>query len=198
MNAADQDPTLPPAEEGQDRRLIDLYLRGDTLATEQIDRWIDVVLRAQADYLRQDIDDLRQDVRARLFRNLSRADFEGRSSLRTYIHQIAKNACVDHLRDKRRRSMLFDASTPPGVEHPAADDVSRTLAAKDLVERITDGLTRDERRLFALAFVDRCSYSEIARKLGIPEGTVKSRMSRCKDRMLERRRVLLGGSRRRP
>ena len=63
----------------------------------------------------------------------------------------------------------------------------------DLLARILEGLDQDDRTIVRLLFVEQRSYAEVARLLRVPEGTVKSRMSRCKDRMLQRRRELLGG-----
>lgn len=180
----------PPADE---RRLIEDFLRGDREATRVFDGWIDVVLHQEAREFHEDWDDLRQEVRIRVFRNLSHGHFAGRSALRTYVHRIAKNVCIDFSRrDHRRRRLGAEAESESGPS--TAVSVQTAIAAttsRDLLAKILDGLTGEDLSLLELVFVEHCSYSEVARRLSIPEGTVKSRMSRCKGRVLKRYRKLM-------
>jgi len=53
---------------------------------------------------------------------------------------------------------------------------------RELLVKVLDGFAAQDRQLLELVFIEQCSYAEVARRLCIPEGTVKSRMSRCKDR----------------
>ena len=175
-----------------DRQLIQDYLRGDRAALQTLDGWIEVVLHEHFRSLEQDWDDLRQEVRIRVLRNLCRGSFSGRSSLRTYVHRIAKNVCIDF----SRRAYRHREGTPVLEEIPVdavgPKGVFSGWIARDLLDKILKDLTEEDRVLIRMVFSDHYSYREVARELGIPEGTVKSRMSRCKDRILKRRRDLSG------
>ena len=172
-------------------RLIEGILRGDPEAIRVLDGWTDVVLRQCARSLQGEWNDLKQEVRARAIGNLSRHAFDGNSALRTYIHRIAKNVCIDALRSsqrRRNREMSFEGAA--GAPSPTAP--AEPWIARDLVHKLLEDFSDDDRTLLNLVFVEQLSYGEIAARLAIPEGTVKSRMHRCKNRIVERRRKLLG------
>lgn len=179
----------PPVE---DRLLIGGYLRGDAAAIGVVDGWIDVVLRENFHSLKETWDDLKQEVRIRLFRNLSRGAFNGRSSLRTYVHRIAKNVCIDFTRRASyRRETEAVSEREPAPSGGSRGEVSAWVA-RDFLRKILAGLSEEDRLLIRLVFDENCSYQEVAGRLGIREGTVKSRMARCKERILQRRRELTG------
>jgi hypothetical protein len=78
-----------------ERRLIERYLQGDASAARILDGWIEIALRESLRSPRARWDDLRQEVQARVLRNLTGGLFDGRSPLRTYVHQISKNVAAD-------------------------------------------------------------------------------------------------------
>jgi RNA polymerase sigma-70 factor (ECF subfamily) len=173
-------------------RLIEGFLRGDTESVGILDGWTDVVLWQCARSLREEWDDLKQEVRTRTFRNLSRGAFDGDSGLRTYVHRIAKNVCIDALRvqwRQRERDVSLPANSPVFVSPARADSAG---IAGDLLSKLLAGFSDEDRALLTLVFVEHRSYSEVALHLAIPEGTVKSRMFRCKNRIVQRRKELLG------
>lgn len=164
--------------------LIRDYLKGDPAATQLVDEWINVVLRQDFRSLQEDWEDLRQETRIRLFRNLSRGRFGGRSALRTYVHRIAKNVAIDASRlAYRRRESGVDlrnfANTEPDKEVGDTD-----LAARDLFVKVLEQLPEGDRLLLSLVLGEHLSYVEVARRLGITEGAVKTRMFRCKERVV--------------
>jgi RNA polymerase sigma-70 factor (ECF subfamily) len=167
--------------------LIAALLRGDPSAFRTLDGWIGVVLGETLPAARPDWEDLRQEVRIRVFRNLARGSFDGRASLRTYVHRIAKNVCIDHVRMSARRR-----EGPAVADEPTEESSAEASAARDLLAKLLDGIREEDRRLIRMVFLERLSYREVADRLGVPEGTVKSRMARCKERLLTRRRTLLG------
>ena len=65
------------------------------------------------------------------------------------------------------------------------------VIARDLLLRVIHGLPEGDRLLLTLVFGEHLSYSEVARRLGITEGAVKTRMCRCKDRIVQRGRDLM-------
>ena len=173
----------------EDNGLSDAYVEGESFALRTVDGWIEVVLRRDFRSLAREWDDLRQEVRTRVFRNLSRGAFRGDSDLRTYVHQITRNVCVDQLRGKQKDARgLAEMSSPEPAPAPA---VSQRHVARDLLERLLRGLSAWDRKLLYLVHVECRSYAEIARELGITEGAVKLRMFRCRRKILKRRRRLL-------
>jgi RNA polymerase sigma-70 factor (ECF subfamily) len=70
-----------------------------------------------------------------------------------------------------------------GLERATRDDQERSLVVRDLLERGFEGLATDERALLVLHFYVELSVPEIADALGVPAGTVKSRIHRASHRM---------------
>jgi len=178
-----------------ERQLIADYLRGDSGAFRTVGEWIDTALKGGFFSLRQDWDDVRQEVQARLLQNLKLDRFDGRSTLRTYVMRITRNVCVDATRrsSRRRERCLVPADlamTPEGSGEPAPDPLAR-----DVVLKIMTALSEGERLLIEMIFGENCSYSEAAQRLGIKEGAVKTRVFRCKNRIVKRYQRLTRGRR---
>jgi RNA polymerase sigma-70 factor, ECF subfamily len=117
-------------------------------------------------------DDLTQETYLRAFRALP--DFEGRSSVRTWLLGIARRACADHVRTAMRRRRLDSgpaAGTPAHVPDHAGE-----LAAIELVRR----LPVDRRSAFVLTQVLGYSYAEAAEAEQVPVGTIRSRVARAR------------------
>lgn len=117
-----------------------------------------------------------------------RADrFRGRSRLLTWVLGITRHKVFDSLRRFRR----WQPEPPPG-EDVADDDALTPLERlhrderSNAVRQALGGLSEDQRELVDLAFYQELSYSEISHLLGIPQGTVKTRMLQTK-KVLRRR-----------
>ncbi len=113
------------------------------------------------------------------------ASFEGRSRALTWILGIAHHKIVDSLRRKERWNpgpppdeQITDAATPSPFDR--AHQSERRAAVRRGLERLSDG----QRQVVHLAFFEDLSYPEIARILGIPEGTVKTRVFHAKKILL--------------
>jgi RNA polymerase sigma factor (sigma-70 family) len=172
------------------------YVAGRADAIRIVDRWIHAVVRNRHWGLGDDREDILQDTRRRVFENLLRERFRGDSSLKTYVIQIAKHVCIEFLRRNIRARAddldgldLEDEGPSPEVQLAAKE---RERLAKEALSQMPGGC----RELFAMIFVERLPYDEIAVRLGVRPGTVKSRASRCrahlrkymKQRMLEKDR----------
>jgi RNA polymerase sigma-70 factor (ECF subfamily) len=119
----------------------------------------------------EDARDAAQDAFLSCYRNLER--FRGDSSFGTWLYRIATNACYDALR-KRPLSVSMDALTS---EPPAADHADRAVAAAD-VHRALQAVPPEFRSVLVLFELQDLSVGDIAEALGIPVGTVKSRLHR--------------------
>jgi len=178
------------ASEG-DRRLIRDLLAGEASAIASLDSWIRVVLRTDFQGLLEDWEDLLQEIRLRVIRNLRGDRFRGRSELRTYVYRIARNTCIDARRRAAGRRELPGAVLEPLSDRAAAQDGTAGLISRDLLRKLLLAATPAERHLLEMVHAEHLSYAEIARQLGVPEGTIKARVFRCRDHMLALRRRLL-------
>lgn len=180
---------MPIRSDLSENGLVEGYLRGDPVSVNAINGWIDVVLHNGFLPLRDEWDDLRQEIRLRVYANISAGRFRGRSLLRTYVHRIARNTCIDlGRRAHRARERSEEAQT--GAGGASLRGLESSLVAGDLLGKLLEGLEEPDRRLLELVFVERLSYSETAAALGVSEGTVKSRVFRCRERLMEKRRKL--------
>jgi len=111
------------------------------------------------------------------------ARFGGRSSLRTWLIGIARRQALQAVR--RRRLPLADGAGPEGRATPDTEPESVMLAAADREELAAAmrGLSPLHREVIVLTFVYGLSYPELTRCLGVPLGTVKSRLSNAKRAM---------------
>jgi RNA polymerase sigma-70 factor (ECF subfamily) len=112
-------------------------------------------------------EDVLQETFVRVHRHL--ATFEGRARLSTWVLQIARNAAVDAVRSRDRRNRLVRSIPPPAATTPgpeAASELREALASLDPARR---------EALLAVE-VQGLTYREAGDLLGVPEGTVKSRV----------------------
>ena len=135
--------------------------------------------------------DVAQEVFLQIYKSLHR--FEGRSSLRTWIYRIVVNHCRNRQRWWRRRRR---AESVPLDELAGADEarVNREATGnegpfercqrREMGERVTRALgllSFEHRTVLLMREVEGLSCDEIAETLGLPTGTVKSRLSRARE-----------------
>jgi RNA polymerase sigma-70 factor (ECF subfamily) len=127
-----------------------------------------------------DAEDACQDAFVSAFRKLS--TFKGDAAFTTWMHRVAVNACYDHLRRRQRQPMLH--AVPDDLEDrereagpPVPDHADALATALDVAEALAR-VPEDFRIALVLADVQDLPYDEIARVLGVPIGTVKSRVFR--------------------
>ena len=124
-------------------------------------------------------DDLTQETFLRAFQALG--GFEGRSSVRTWLLGIARRTCADHLRAVVRRRRLdarLAAQAHTDIPHP---DPAQRLGAEDLLARVGE----ERRTAFVLTQVIGLSYAEAAAVEEVPVGTIRSRVARARDELIE-------------
>jgi RNA polymerase sigma-70 factor (ECF subfamily) len=146
----------------------------------------------------EDARDIAQDVFLQVFRMLSR--FEGRSSLKTWIYRIVVNQCHNRQRWWKRRRK--DRTRPLEDLTPAdeAQMCARSPEASNPYEEIRRreqgsavqaallAVSFEHRAILLLREVEGLSVEQVAASLGLPQGTVKSRLSRAREAL---RRQLL-------
>jgi RNA polymerase sigma-70 factor (ECF subfamily) len=126
-----------------------------------------------------DADEVTQDTYVRAWKALP--SFRGDSSARTWLLAIARRACADAVRHHTRRRRLRNrVQAEPLVTEVA--DVSTN--GNDLLD-LVDGLPEERREAFVLTQVLGCSYDEAARIAGVPVGTIRSRVARARETLVE-------------
>lgn len=123
----------------------------------------------------QDADEITQEVMVLVWRRAETFD-PARAGPSTWIYSIARNRRVDHLRRTRRPAP--DPTDPLFQRDPVPDELDRmTAAEREAQVRVgLDGLAAEQRSVLVAAFYDGLSHGEIAARLGLPLGTVKSRI----------------------
>jgi RNA polymerase sigma-70 factor (ECF subfamily) len=142
-----------------------------------------------------DAPDVLQDVFVKIFRKVNQ--FQGESSLKTWIYRIAVHEASNHRRGWLRRLRWEPVSLDDElVKTPVARstyDTPYELFEKGerqlLVRRALGSLAPPYRAVVVLREIEEMSYEEIAQVLGVAEGTVKSRLQRGRDLL---RRKLAG------
>ena len=158
--------------------------RGDVAAFEELyrlhcGRVYTLCLRLAAEATLAE--ELTQDVFVRLWEKLT--TFRGESAFATWLHRLAVNVSLDHLRAQRRRREridpqgdlrsleVADASPPPGLR----------IDLEKAVARLPEGA----RIVFVLHDIEGYRHEEIAQLTGMAEGTARSQLHRARRRLRE-------------
>jgi RNA polymerase sigma-70 factor (ECF subfamily) len=162
----------------EEARLLARVVAGDHEAFAEVmrahqDRVFSVCLRIVGD--RERALDVTQETFLTIFRKASQ--FQGRSALGTWIYRIAVNQCYDDLRKtKRQRSVPLPEHTDPADD--SALDAMESAGLRPELRNALMSLPPDFRAAIVLADIEGFSMPEAAETLGVPVGTVKSRVFR--------------------
>lgn len=110
--------------------------------------------------------------------------FDGRSKFTTWAFRIATNAAIDEVRRARRRPIPLDDDSLHSRTPSSADDTSYVDASLDFETALT-AVAPEYRQVMVLRHVADLEYGEIAEVLGIPVGTVRSRLARGRQQLIE-------------
>lgn len=121
-------------------------------------------------------EDLAQDVMITVWRKASYFD-PALSGASTWVFTIARNRKIDRLRHMRARpvDILNDPSDARDTP-PSAEELALMSEREERVRRAVASLSREQGAIVQLSFFSEKPHAEIARELGIPLGTVKSRV----------------------
>jgi len=164
--------------------LIERCLAGDQIAWEQIVRqhWRKVFNLAYKFVGRHDeAEDLTQEIFIKIFKALH--TFDRRANFQTWLISISRNLCIDHYRSvrKERETMAREvdaADLMPVSKERGPYGQLEQLDLRQLIRRALAELPATLREAVVLRDLKEYSYQEIADQLGLPEGTVKSRINR--------------------
>jgi RNA polymerase sigma-70 factor, ECF subfamily len=186
----------------QDRELVTSCRTGDPGAFVRLVRLHEGMVFNLAARLLGDPEEARdvaQEVFLQVYRMLGR--FEGRSSLKTWIYRIAVNQCHNrrrfwHRRRRDREEALDEGLAGKGLadageagRSPYEETLLRERARR--VQAALLQLSFEHRSVLVLREVEGLTCEEVGLALGVPEGTVKSRLSRAREAMRLRLRGLI-------
>jgi RNA polymerase sigma-70 factor (ECF subfamily) len=129
-------------------------------------------------------DEVGQEVFVRLFRSLHR--YRGEAALGTYLTRIAINLSLTALKQRKRWFSRFAQLSPDQTSSDSGENALEILSRRQKIDRVHRALATlpvDQRSVVVLRWLDDLSTKETAEMLGIPEGTVMSRLSRAMDRL---------------
>jgi RNA polymerase sigma factor (sigma-70 family) len=132
---------------------------------------------------RDDADDLVQDTLERAWAKASL--WRGVADMRAWLFSIMHNVHADRVRRPRLATVAMDDDTP---EVPVAPTQSERLEVLDL-QAALEQLPPGQKEIVLLVALEDMAYADIAKTLGIPIGTVMSRLSRGRERL----RMLMAG-----
>jgi RNA polymerase sigma-70 factor (ECF subfamily) len=176
---------VPPT----DAQLIERCLEKDNAAWEQ------VVVRFKRKVFHiaykftgkhDEAEDLTQEIFLKVFKSLDK--FHRDADFGTWLTSVARNYCIDRYRaNKREKEVLVDdlvafdlAPASPGSNpHRALEDRDR----RSFLRRGLEALPSKLREAVVLRDLQGLSYQEMADRLGLPEGTVKSRINRGREEL---------------
>ena len=130
------------------------------------------------------VEDLTQDTFLRVLQALASFDLERSTRPSSWILTIAKRRTIDELRRRRRVVVDFDDERSVDVDASAEQLAERRRLAARLDAALAE-LAPDFRAVLILREAEELSYDEIAARLGLRKGTVKSRLSRARSAMRE-------------
>jgi RNA polymerase sigma-70 factor, ECF subfamily len=173
-------PFAPEAIEALIRRC----LRGDEAAWETIVRhyWRKVFNVAYKFVGKHDeAEDLTQEIFLKIFKSLD--TFDRRANFQTWLISVSRNLCIDHYRSVRKERETIDRDVDASELTPISKEVGAIalLEQQDRVALLRQALAELPETLKTAVLmrdIQEMSYQEIARKLRLPEGTVKSRINR--------------------
>jgi RNA polymerase sigma-70 factor (ECF subfamily) len=176
-----------------DLELAQRCRQGDTAAFEELyrahaGRLYNLVYRMAGSA--HEAEDLLQDVFLQAHRKLG--SFKGESSLGTWLYRLAVNLCLDFLRGRQARmsrssdSLDADGASEPVAAAPAVPTAISRLDLERAIARLPDGC----RAAFILHDVEGFEHNEVAKLLGVSEGTSKSQVHKARMKL----RAMLSGT----
>ncbi len=185
-----------------DQKLVERCLEGDDAAWERI-----VTMYAKRIYnlsyrytgRREDAEDLTQEIMIRVYQNLNTFRSDA-GSFQNWILRVGRNLIIDHYRQTRRYQPAAGSEEMDGMhlEDDKLPNPQQMVEMDEAARFLWNGLNSlspELKEALVLRDLEGLAYREIADMLGIPEGTVKSRINRGRvelARILSKRRAQKG------
>lgn len=165
--------------------------QGDAAAFEELvvryqGQVFNLCLRMTADA--EDAADLTQEAFVKVWKSLDTFQFD--AAFFTWLYRLASNCCLDFLRSKKRRPTVSltmeteeedEQTLDVSDDAPTPEEAAISKEERETLRLAMQSIDAEQRQILTLRVVNDLSYSDIARVLGIREGTVKSRLSRARE-----------------
>jgi RNA polymerase sigma-70 factor (ECF subfamily) len=186
--------THRPENRDEDSQYVSLCQGGEPAAFEVLvrrhqKRMFNIAYRMTGDY--EDAADVVQEAFLSAYRTIKK--FRGEAKFSTWLYGIVVNHAKNRVRHTGSKAyhepVSLDDPPPGGKDGPAMDPPSQDSSAVDLlmqketqekVQGCINELEKEHREILVLRDIQGFSYEEITQMLGIPDGTVKSRLSRAR------------------
>jgi RNA polymerase sigma-70 factor, ECF subfamily len=173
-------------EQDEDSRLVRAIIRGEVdLFSKLLAKYQNKVYYFLSRFFEteQDTLDVAQKSFLLAYEKLSQHD--RKESFLAWLLKIARNQALNELKDKKRRAKLtFESKEePPGGVDPELEAVKHDRAKT--IRYLLDLLPAEQSQALVLRYIEALDYREIGEVLGVPQGTVMSRLSRGREKLGE-------------
>lgn len=168
----------------EDRRLAALALEGDDRAFAHLfNRYRDAIrqLLLQRTGSAEDADDLLQETFIKVYVHLDR--YNPAYTFGQWLYTIARNTFIDYVRRRPEDLPIDERFSAPASTAPTPEESVIRLQQHAQIERYLEQLPPHYRELILMRLFDEYSYEEIAEKLRMPLGTVKTRIHRAREQL---------------
>ena len=178
--------------------LIQRCLQGDQLAWDAIvQQYRRKVFNVAYKFVgrHEEAEDLTQDIFIKIFKSLG--TFDRRANFQTWLISVSRKLCIDHYRSVRHERQAIDYQVDPNELSPASGDPGPIAAIEQqdrvvLLREALAALPESLRKAVLMRDIQELTYQEIADRLHLPEGTVKSRINRGRTELARQIRRMLG------
>lgn len=185
-----------------DEKVVERCLRGDDAAWETVvNQYAKRIYNLTYRYTsrRDEAEDLTQEIFIRVYQNLKSFRSES-GSFQSWIMKVGRNLVIDHYRRTRRYQQAagteeMEIMNLKDDKAPNPQRVAEQSEASRFVSEGLQALSPELKEAIILRDLEGMAYLEIAELLGIPEGTVKSRINRARlelAKLLTKRRAQAG------
>ena len=200
---ADRAEKIVDQRQNEETSLVDRVKARDDLAfRELVDRYQNKVFSIIYGILRNqnDAEDISQQVFSKVYFSIH--NFDSRSTLLTWIYKITVNECYDYLRKKKVRKLVYesdfseDDSQRMENSETSADKtvpVDHQLAQRELINKLLQKVSEEDRNLILLKEVEGHSVEELAQMTGMNENTIKVKLFRARQKLVKAAQRLMRG-----
>ena len=189
---------VPEAASDSTESLIQRCLQGDQLAWDLIVRQhVKKVFNIAYKFVGQhdEAEDLTQDIFLKVFKSLD--SFDRRANFQTWLISVSRNLCIDHYRRVRKERETIDRNIDANELSPISREEGQVGALEQrdrvaLLRQALASLPEALRTAVVMRDLQERSYPDIATALGLPEGTVKSRINRGRTELARQIKKLRG------
>ncbi len=171
----------PLAEDCTEKQLVEACKQGYVAAQRRLyedhsERILSLMMRITGN--EEDALDLSQQTFIRVLNRIG--DFRGESALGTWIHRVAVNEALQHLRRKKRQQRFAESiAKEPRWSEPIHEDPSLSLDVHAALRQLPERM----REMVLLRYEQGLDYAEIAESLGVKQGTVASGLNRARKQL---------------